>query len=354
MAKIKKIFVFSVMMVGGFVYANDKAKSEIFHEKPTIKSVPTPWTQWADDYAKAMKMSQATGKPLLIAFTGADWCPWSMRMDEDILSKPVFSTTLREEMLFVRIDFPERDVLPIEKKTQYFGLKKRYGIHELPTLVLVDPSGDEIVKIGYVPAEAGEVAAHLKNALADYRQLKSVVSMSKLLEMRGNEIRDLYKKADKLSITPMRQQLLEAGLKSDQDAFFLMEQYENLLVTHSLQDPEVQHLRKKIVARDPVGSQGIQLKLATAEFNTLARTLKKKEDPERAIMPLLTYLQKFGQQDHDNRWRVEMMIAQFLFSKNKLAEATQHAKISYDQAPDEYRSDIGQSLDYLSKRVYQK
>jgi protein disulfide-isomerase len=309
------------------------------------------WTEWADDYSKAMKVSHATGKPILIAFTGAGWCPWSMRMDEDIISKAAFSEALCDDMLFVRIDFPERDVLPIDKKTQYFGLKRRYAIQELPTLVLVDSSGDEILKLGYVPADAGEVAAHLKHAFEDYRQLKTVVNAPRLLEMRGKEIQELYKKADNLSTTPMRQQLLEAGLKSDQDAFFMMEQYENLLKTHAMHEPEVQYLRKKIIARDPVGLQGIQLKLATAEFHTLARTLKKKEDPEHALHPLLTYLQKFGNQDRDNRWRVEMMIAQFLFSKNKVAEATQHAKISYEQAPEEYRSEIAQSLDYLTKKL---
>ena len=339
-----RYFLVAALSVCSLVHSSEKGRTP---------STNVFWTQWADDYAKAMKMAQATGKPLLIAFTGTGWCPWSTRMDEDILSQPDFSSALREEMLFVRIDFPERDVLPLDKKTQYFGLKRRYGIQELPTLVLVDPSGDEIFKIGYVPLEAREVAAHLKTALVDYKQLKSVVGTASLLEMRGAEIQELYKKADGLSTMPLRQQLLEAGLKSDQDAFFMMEQYENLLETHTLQDPDVQLLRKKIAARDPSGHQGIQFKLATAEFNTLSRALKKKEDPQRAIAPLLAYLQKFGNQDQENRWRVEMMIAQFLFSKNKVAEAIAHAKNSYEQAPEEYRYDIAQSLDYLSKKATQ-
>lgn len=309
------------------------------------------WTQWADDYAKAMKMSQATGKPLLLAFTGSGWCPWSMRMEEDILSKPEFSAALREDVLFVRIDFPEKDVLPIERKTQYFGLKKRYGIQELPTLVLVDPSGDEIFKMGYMPVESKEFAARLKTALTDYQHLKNIVGSPSLLEMKGEEIQELYKKADGLSVTAVRQQLLEAGLKSDQDAFFLMEQYEKLLTTNALHDPDVQLLRKKIAARDPIGNRGIQLKLATADFNFIARQLKKKEDPQHAIAPLVDYLQKFGNHDTDNRWRVEMMIAQFLFSKNKIREAIAHAKNSYEDAPEEFRCEIAKSLDYLTRKA---
>src|SRR5579885_1738039 len=173
--------------------------------------VNSSWTQYSDDYAKALKMSQEMGKPLLLAFTGSGWCPWSNRMEEDIISKVDFALSLRDDVLFVRIDFPEADTLPIEKKTQYFGLKRRYGIQELPTLVLVDPSGDEIIKMGYVPLEPKEFACRLKTALSDYRQLKAVVGSPSLLEMRGEELEELYKKTDKLSITGVRQQLLEAG-----------------------------------------------------------------------------------------------------------------------------------------------
>lgn len=308
------------------------------------------WTQYADDYASALKMSQATGKPLLLAFTGSGWCPWSNRMEEDILSKSEFGLALRDDVIFVRIDFPESDVLPIERKTQYFGLKKRYGIQELPTLVLIDSSGDEIIKMGYMPLESKEFASRLKTALTDYRQLKAVVGSPSLLEMRGEEIQELYKKTDGLSITTVRQQLLEAGLKSDQDAFFMLEQYEKMLATHAVQDPQVQQLRKKIASRDPIGSRGIQLKLATAEFNSMARQLKKKEDPQHAIAPLLAYLQKFGNHDANNRWRVEMMIAQFLFSKNKIMEAISHARNSYEDAPEEFRCEIAKTIDYLSKK----
>lgn len=314
-------------------------------------SAPTTWTQWADDYANALKMAQATGKPLLLAFMGSGWCPWSIKMEEDILSKTEFSTAMCEDVLFVRLDFPQQDVLSLEKKVQFNNLKRRYMIQELPTLVLVDASGEEIYKIGYVPMEAQEVAACLKMAIRDYLQIKNVVGTPMLQEMKGEEIRDLYKKAHVLSANGVRQQLLEAGLKSDQDAFFLMVQYESLLHTSSLQDSQVQQLRRKIAAQDPGGVKGIQLKLATVEFNILAKQLKKREDPQRAIAPLLAYLQKFGHQDVENGWRIEMEIAQFLFSKNKLEEAVEHAKNSYDKAPIEFRCEIAQSLEYLTKKA---
>ncbi len=346
MLRLREFLVVSALAACSFAHATGESRvpGAAFSGAPA-------WTQWADDYAKALKMSQATGKPLLLAFTGSGWCPWSMKMEEDILARPEFSAALRENVLFVRIDFPEKDILPIERKTQYFGLKKRYGIQELPTLVLVDPSGDEIVKMGYMPVGSREFAARLMTSLADYRQLKALVGSPSLLAMRGDEIQELYKKANTLSVTAVRQQILEAGLKSDQDAFFLMEQYEHLLATHALNDPAVLQLKKKITARDPVGSKGIQFKLATVEFNTLVRQLKKKEDPQRAIAPLVHFLQKFGSQDNENLWRVEMMIAQFLFSKNKVVEAVVHAKNSYNVAPEEYRSEIAQSLDYLRKKA---
>ncbi len=305
---------------------------------------------WTEDYAKALQISQETGKPLLLAFVGSDWCPWSQKMIKEIIEKREFAKELQQQMLFVWVDFPERLSMGKERKTQNQGLKNRFAIQELPTLVLVDADGDEIVKLGYLPSTPHEVAAQLKNALSDFKQLKTIVGSPRLVALQGEELEKLYKKASQLGREVEKKSLLEVGLKNDQSAFFLMQQYEMLLENAKLKDPNIQRLRRQILSKDPANSKGVHLQLALTEFNVLSKRLKKKEDPEKAITPLVDYLRVYGAKDHENNWRIEMIIAQFLYSKNHVEEAIRHAKMSYETAPFECKSEVAQSLEYLASK----
>ncbi len=308
------------------------------------------FSHWMSDYAKAEKLAQVTGKPLLLAFVGSDWCPWSTKIQTEILCNPEFAAALREEVIFVLVDFPEKNKISLELKTQNQGLKNRYGVQELPTLVLVDHLGDVIVKMGYLPLDAQSLAAHLRSSLEDFIQLKSVLGAPNLVCLQGKELENLYQKASHLDYRAVKERLMEVGLKSDRSIFFLLERYEELLVNGKLKDPEVQKLRREIVLSDPSNSQGTHFKLAMAEFNNLSQRLKKKENPHRAIAPLTEYLRQFGSKDRENVWKVEMVIAQYLFSKNFATEALQHARNSYEYAPEDARCEIAQSIEYLNER----
>ncbi len=308
---------------------------------------------WTEDYAKALKLSQATGRPLLLAFVGSDWCPWSQKMIFDVISKSEFSAELQSELIFVWVDFPQQSSLNLELKTQNQGLKNRFTVQELPTLVLVDSTGDEIAKFGFLPFSAPEMALHLKNALSDYRQLKSIVGTPRLVALEGEELQKLYSKAAQLGREKEKETLLEAGLKNDEGAFFLMRQYERLIEDNKLKDPDVQKLRRQIMAKDPSNSKGAHLQLAIAEFQSLSKKQKKKEKPELVISPLVEYLKTYGPKDLENRWRVEMMIAQFLFGKNRVKDALCYAKSSYETAPAEHKMEVAQSLEYLSSKASQ-
>ena len=106
--------------------------------------------------------------------------------------------------------------------------------------------------------------------------------------------------------------------------------------------------------KDPGNHKGIHRELAILEFNALSKKLKKKDKPEKAIMPLVEYVRNFGAKDLENIWRVEMMMAQFLYSKNHLPEALAHAKLSLDYAPESYRSEVAQTLSFTRWQNFQE
>ena len=71
---------------------------------------------------------------------------------------------------------------------------------------------------------------------------------------------------------------------------------------------------------------------------------KENYSAELAIAPLVAYLEKFGSQDKENKWRLQMIISQVYLDKNKLAQALHYAQSSYDAAPTAIKPEIATAI----------
>src|SRR5262249_6006006 len=150
-----------------------------------------------------------------------------------------------------------------------------------------------------------------------------------LKQMGFEQLKTLFQKVVRLENDYFKQQVLDEGLKKDKGAFFLMQQYAALIEKEKMKERSVQRLRRRILERDPKNEHGTHLKVALTDFQVLSKKLK----PHKAVKPLLEYTQKFGKQDRENLWKIEMMLAQFLFSQKLIQEALFHASLSYEAAP---------------------
>ncbi len=51
---------------------------------------------WLIDFAKAKAQSTKEGKPILMEFTGSDWCPPCMALHDNVLTSDVFRADAQE------------------------------------------------------------------------------------------------------------------------------------------------------------------------------------------------------------------------------------------------------------------
>lgn len=121
---------------------------------------------WMTDFEAAQAKAKAENKPLLIDFTGSDWCGWCIRLDEEVFSQPAFSQYAADELILVEIDFPRRKSQPAELKEQNQALMQKYGIRGYPTILVLSPEGELIEKTGYRRGGAEAYVAHIKEILA--------------------------------------------------------------------------------------------------------------------------------------------------------------------------------------------
>lgn len=120
---------------------------------------------WTQDYDQALAEAKKTGKVLLIAFSGSDWCPWCMKLDNEVFQKPAFRAYAEKHLVLMLADFPKKKSLPPAIQEQNMQLAKRFEIEGFPTVVLLNPKGELIAKTGYRPGGAKAYVEHLKEIL---------------------------------------------------------------------------------------------------------------------------------------------------------------------------------------------
>src|ERR1700721_269617 len=63
---------------------------------------------WITDYEEALRQSRATSKPVLLFFTGSDWCYWCIKLKSEAISTPEFAAATFDKFIFMIVDFPQK------------------------------------------------------------------------------------------------------------------------------------------------------------------------------------------------------------------------------------------------------
>jgi thioredoxin-related protein len=121
---------------------------------------------WLTDYDKALALSAKTGKPILVDFSGSDWCMWCVKLDEEVFSKKEFKKFAKKNLILLLLDFPRRKWLPKKIKRQNNELLRKYGVQGFPTVLILNSKGEVIARTGYRDGGPRAYIKHLKELLA--------------------------------------------------------------------------------------------------------------------------------------------------------------------------------------------
>jgi protein disulfide-isomerase len=126
---------------------------------------------WLTDYEAAKKQAKEENKPILINFTGTDWCGWCIKIEKEIFSKDEFKAYAKENLILMEVDFPEKKKQTDEVKAQNKVLDKEFKIEGYPTIFLIDSEGKKLSEdIGYREGGAQAYVDHLKELLAKKKE----------------------------------------------------------------------------------------------------------------------------------------------------------------------------------------
>lgn len=93
------------------------------------------------DFETARKKAAAEKKPMLVKFTGSDWCPPCMKLNKEVFSKKDFKSAVEKDFVVVILDFPRKTQLSEEQSKANKAVAKKYGLKSYPTVMLMDHKG---------------------------------------------------------------------------------------------------------------------------------------------------------------------------------------------------------------------
>ena len=121
--------------------------------------------KWETDLEVAKKRAKDEKKPMLLDFTGSDWCGWCIRLKKEVFATPEFETYAKEHLVLVEVDFPHNSPLAKETKEQNDKLSQEYQINGFPTILLLSSRGREVARTGYQEGGPEKYIEHLKTLL---------------------------------------------------------------------------------------------------------------------------------------------------------------------------------------------
>ncbi|SHN01937.1 thioredoxin family protein [Polaribacter sp. KT 15] len=103
---------------------------------------PLPTANWESSYKEALNKSKKEKKPVLIYFTGSDWCGPCKVLDKKLFHSEKFKNIADKELILYEADNPRnKDLVEAKRLKETYDLIRKYHVKSYPTLVFVNHRG---------------------------------------------------------------------------------------------------------------------------------------------------------------------------------------------------------------------
>lgn len=122
---------------------------------------------WGQDYQAALDKAKKTNTPILMNFSGSDWCKWCKKLDAEVFSQDAFKQYAGKNLVLLLIDKPAQKPQSVATVKQNDALMAKYQIQGFPTVLILSPAGELIARTGYQFGGAEKYVEHLKGLISN-------------------------------------------------------------------------------------------------------------------------------------------------------------------------------------------
>lgn len=123
---------------------------------------------WQSSYTEALAGAKEQNKPLLLVFSGSDWCAPCKKLDKEVWCSKAFRKHAQKDLVLYKADFPRKksNRLPEDMAAQNNMLAEQYNPKGyFPLVVLLDAKGSVLGEMGYRKETPEQYIEHLKSYL---------------------------------------------------------------------------------------------------------------------------------------------------------------------------------------------
>jgi protein disulfide-isomerase len=335
----KLLFVFgAILCVSSFGLIAEQATSG----RATIK--------WLTNYEQAVQQSKASSKPLVLFFTGSDWCGWCNKLDEEAFETADFASAAGNKFIFLKLDFPLYSNQDQQTKAQNKELQQKFDVRSFPTVIVVDPKKNQQIGVtGYRPGGGKSFADHLNKLVNDYSGYKQKMSALDQSKYSGAALKLIYNKAKELGLALDATKVVQKGMQSDESLYFMAERYRTLADEGQMHSKEAIALKQQLLSLDPLNEKQVHYQIALVEFETYET---ENHATDLTVAPVVSYIEKFGSKDKDNLWRLQLLISQVYLDKNEMTSALNYAQLSYESAPCCVQPELARAIQSIRSQIH--
>lgn len=102
--------------------------------------------RWTQDFEAAKKLAVERKLPILINFTGSDWCGWCKLMDKNVFAEKEWQDFAKDNVVLAYINFPRnKRLVPMHFVARNQQLAAKYGVRGYPTYIILSPDGNTVL-----------------------------------------------------------------------------------------------------------------------------------------------------------------------------------------------------------------
>jgi thioredoxin-related protein len=133
-----------------------------------VFSTPLLAQNWQDSFDQSKELAAKENKPLILVFSGSDWCAPCMKLEHEIWNSEAFKLYASKNYILYKADFPRKKKNKLDEKlvSQNEQLAEKYNTKGyFPHVVILDSSGKIVGQTGYKKLSPEEYIKHLNSFL---------------------------------------------------------------------------------------------------------------------------------------------------------------------------------------------
>lgn len=127
---------------------------------------------WTMDFEAASKLAKEKNVPMMLNFTGSDWCGWCKLMDKGVFAKDEWKKYADKNVVLVTLDFPnDKSIVPEKYVARNKELQRQFAVRGYPTYIVLDSDGE--TQLGRLGAGRDKTPAEFIKEFKDVTRFSS-------------------------------------------------------------------------------------------------------------------------------------------------------------------------------------